>query len=245
MTKVYDRDWYASDIADPDTGEPVRFTGGSLHPVDFELDALWYGVAYENQRRTKHHEVLMACLLMRLLMGDEYAAGHRLDLLDTTAWLKAFDVLWEPYNIPTWLDPQDMVNFRLDVLRAMATLPKSYRRVLTHAMDGYNLEEIADLMGWTTERWGYDHAVGSAMLEVPNTESAERVVRKASSQVRASCSLFIRKTPKPPEPTPDTKFLQAGDYTTDVITRIEEEIQQTRAWRQRELRRRAQQERAA
>lgn len=232
MSRVYDVDWYRENIADPETGERRRFTGGELGSVDFVLDALWYGVAFENARRKMEHELLGVFGLIEALAGRE-PRPHRLDLLDTTAWLQAFDILWSPTNIPADIDPANAVNFRLDVLRAMAAQPRSYRRALVHAMDGYDLWEIADLMGWTK-----DYSLSVLPQPMPNEESAERVVRKASSSVRAHCALGIRSEPKPPAPVPDTKTLQAGDYTTDVITRIEHEIGETRAWRRREERRR-------
>jgi hypothetical protein len=76
---VIDLDWYAKNVGDPETGEQRRFTGGNLAPVDFELDALFYGVQWENSRRKHEHELLSVFVLMQLLGGDETVTGHRLD----------------------------------------------------------------------------------------------------------------------------------------------------------------------
>ena len=250
--KTYDVGWYEKNVADPVTGAQKRFTGGELRAIDFELDAYWYGVQFENARRRMRHTLFAVFTLIKLMSGDEFATGPGLELLDTTAWLQHFDALWDSHNIPDYLDPSDAVNFRLDVLRAMATLPKSYRRALTHAMDGYDLEEIADFMGWTTKFEIVHPLTGQAhpfvdpgtVLEVPNEESSERVIRKASSQVRSRCSLGVRSKPRPPDPAPE-RLWKGGDYTTNVIALVEEEIEQTRAWRRRELRRRASRRKAA
>jgi hypothetical protein len=73
-----------------------------------------------------------------------------------TAWIGAFDAVCEPSSLPSYLDPANAVNFRLDVLRAMASIPKSYRRALVHAMDGYDWWEIALLMGWARPAYRED-----------------------------------------------------------------------------------------
>ena len=240
MSQVYDRDWYAKKIADPDTQEPRSFTGGPLAAVDFTLDALYYGVAHENERRHKEHELrAVFALLDNLHGGDSFAGGQK--PLDQTAWIEHLAFLWEAENIPAHLDPATSVNFRLDILKALATLPKSYRRAFIHRMDGYSLVEIASLMGYerepkATEGWkSFVDSDGNrwwTQLEsYPNEESAERVIRNCSKELREKTALDV--------PGKKKRQPRADAIPTHVIPDVEAEIQQIRSWRRREIARRA------
>lgn len=248
--RVYDADWYRKKVADPETGEPVRFTGGPLASVDFELDAKFYGVEHENRRLQRDYEVRAACNLIRVLAGTAEPERPGYKPLDTTAWLDDFSILWEPENIPSHLDPANAVNFRLDVLKALAHLPASRRRALIHRMDGFSLDEIADLLGFTrtVEAWTgqmvledrgdcYEIVPEMVEIELANPESAERLVRIASSEVRSRSAMDV-PGPKGREPRPNP-------IPTDVIRDMERDVESTRAWRQRELRRRQQQQKEA
>lgn len=169
MSRTYDVAWYEQNIADPQTGEPVRFLGGPLAGIDFELDAFYQGVAFENRRRWLDHALRCTLALPLLLSGQEVnVIGHR--ELDNTAFIPRLLSVWEPHQLPSHMDPGRALAFKLDILRALACIYPSEREVFVHFMDGYQLDEIADLMRW-------------------KQENVERTLRRAAAKVRSLCDI--------------------------------------------------------
>lgn len=151
-----------------------RFEGGPLANCSFELDALYHGTAHENARamrawikRNAQHRCEM------LARGEQPEDLPRPRLLDTTEWVTLLHVILDAASMPGSANPFKAVNFRLDVYRALSTMPKSVRQVFTHFADGFDLEEIALLMGRNEE-----------MQEGWSRSSVRDAIKKASRGVR-------------------------------------------------------------
>lgn len=207
-----DYSWYTRHVGDLATGEIIPFQGGELAYVDWELDALFHGVAAVNRRRALAHWMRCALAVPQWLGGLDVEVPGYLEL-NTTAWIPLFGALDDPYAIGAG-DPGTAVNFRLDVLRALASIPRSRRRAFFHRMDGLSYEDIARIMGWkTTDAEG---------REQPAEEAAEYAVRAASGAVRKLTSLDIpgkKRTPK------------AAEHPTSVVNRVERELASARRYR--------------
>lgn len=140
--------------------EPVegRFTGGPLASIAFELDALYYGTAHENRRRLKEWRERDAAFVTEQVTNgvpeEELEHLPRPKLLDTSIWIEYLSLIDDPYSLPSNADPSKAVNFRLDVLRSLSTLPPSRIKAFTHYMDGFDIDEIAPLMGKNEELGG-------------------------------------------------------------------------------------------
>lgn len=231
MGKWIDRDYYSKHVADPDTGERRTFTGGDLAAIDTTLDALWNGVPYEVERRELDAAVRAVCALLGQMLGQDTPPVSKPSTvvrirernhqtaplvsvgLDSTAWLDAVQIVLSE-DWPSNIDPARGVNFKLDLLRAMRMISRNYRRAIIHAMDGYDYAEIASLMGWEDDEGQ------------PNEETAERTIRRASADIRRSCSPGYSDDPIPPK------------HKMNVTSEVEQEIEDTRQWRKREERRR-------
>jgi hypothetical protein len=125
-----------------------RFEGGPLANCSFELDALYYGTSHENQRAMRLWQEENAKARVRQLANGEVPVDiPRPKLLDTTEWITLMHILLDASSLPGNANPFKAVNFKLDVYRALAKMPKSVREVFTHYMDGFDEEEIALLMG--------------------------------------------------------------------------------------------------
>ena len=130
-----------------------HFTGGPLAGVSFDLDALFYGSAHENTRRFDDWSKRNAAHITRQVEegSEEPVELPRPTALCTWAWIAELGVLEAPESTA---DPFRAINFRLDVMRALSTLPKSRLAAFVHLMDGYGvgergrieLDEIARLM---------------------------------------------------------------------------------------------------
>lgn len=182
-----------------------RFEGGPLAACSWELDALYYGTIWENERRIKdwkvrnstHHEAQIE----EGVAEEDLTDLPRPRLLDTTEWIAYLHLIEDPESLPGHANPAKAVDFRLDVLRSLTKLAPSRQKVFVHFMDGFDLEEIASLMGKNEEDGGgwqvssVQHALreasrmcrkhgdslqdagGKFFIAVPNTSEASRMDR--------------------------------------------------------------------
>jgi hypothetical protein len=203
--------WWRRRIVAAD-GTPRRFTGGPLSRVSFELDALYYGVPQHNevQAGLRFVEALDGILAGLTGRQPERIVPAALDL-DTTAWIGYLGAVMEPESLPANQDPSTAVNFKLDVLRALADLPSSQFAAFVHLMDGFEPHELARLLPRKEGRGPWSE------------ESVERAVRRASSRIRSLCAVDAPGKRKR-QPRPVAKGIE-------VIHQVEAEVDQIRSRR--------------
>jgi hypothetical protein len=190
---------------------PDRFTGGPLAGVAFELDALYFGAAWENTRRFKDWSERNAAHVSRQTSEgvEEPADLPRPAALCTWEWIAELRQLDVPESTS---NPFAAINFRLDVLRALSTLPKSHLAAFVALMDGYgvegmriDLDEIARVMAPEGRRpWdagSVRHALKRASRTVrreaapiATKTSAARTAEREIARIRRERARFQAKT---------------------------------------------------
>lgn len=181
----------------PDSQE--RFRGGPMAACSWELDALYFGTVYENNRRMREWMRKNAQHRAEMLARGETPEDlPRPPFLDTKQWITLLHLIEDVHSIPGNANPFKAVNFRLDVLRMLAQLPESRIRAFVLYMDGYSLDEIAQKMGKDPESgepWDY--------------RSVRDALKKASRTIRKHGDALLDEPTKRYLGVPRTE--QAGD----------------------------------
>lgn len=194
------------------------FNGTALQRASFDLDAAFYGAAYENRSRLTRHALRVTLALLRQWGLHRYGPAtpspdQDLETLsspqpqfeDATAWIQHLDELLEPTSLPMSAGWEYAVCWRLDVLHAVAELPPSRWRAFNLFSLGFEKDDVAVLMPREAgEPW--------------QPRSVRIVLREASNHVRSKAELRLPRRGADPQPgTP-----------TSVIGRVEEDLEDCR-----------------